>query len=183
MLLPKNGQNCFANKPLRSRRAIMVTRNHVFMQKSLAGWFLVFILFPSLPSFSEGVNFVDEYAVFDANDKRVGRAVGTTTFGQIPGGNSIISRVAVEVDDHFFALTVGNLGFGGAQAVFFESDDCTGTPLMDLPPPSLIFPTAAAVFGENGQVGNIVYTPNLDETPSSINVHSVGLVPGCNPAN
>ena len=153
------------------------------MRRSLFGWLLCFIVFPSLSSVAEEVKFADEYAVFDANKKRVGRAVGTTTVGQTPGRNSVISRVAVEVQDYFFALGVGRLGFSGVQTVFFESDDCTGSPLMDLPPASLIFPTAAAVFGENGQPGNIVYTPNLNEAPSSINVRSVGLVTGCGPAN
>ena len=54
---------------------------------------------------------------------------------------------------------------------------------MDLPPDTLIFPTAVAVFGENGQAGNIVYTPNIQETPSSVTVHSIGLPVGCRPAN
>ena len=157
----------------------MPAQNCVFAEKGLIGLFFAFLFFPTMQGFAQEVKFADEYAVFDANNKRVGREIGPIDLPQGLGMNSVLSRVAVEVDDTFFSLGVSRIGFGGAQTVFFESEDCTGTPLMDLPPTSLIFPTAVAVFGEDGQSGNIVYTPNLEETPSFINVHSIGLVTGC----
>ena len=155
----------------------MRTLNRGFMPKSLVGLLLVCILVPCLPSFGQEPTSVDHYAVFDANNKRIGRAVGTT--GDVP-------KVAMKVNSQFFILSVEKQLFGGREFIYFESDDCTGPPLMELPPATpqegsqSPFPTIVGVCGENGEPGNVVYTPNLSEVASSITTHSVAFTSsGC----
>lgn len=145
----------------------------VFMQKSLIGWLLLFIVLPSVPSFGEGVNSAEQLAVFDTNNKRVGRVIGID--GSIP-------KVALEVNGLLFPVGVVKAEFAGTFPIWFDSVECTGSPFMTKFPEGFgsAFSTIAGVSGENEPFGNIVYIPNLDEVEGSVEYKSFRSGTACN---
>jgi hypothetical protein len=103
---------------------------------------------------------VESLVVVDATGKKVGEVIET--------GFENLAEVAFEVDGLVFTLFTrpDGLFFSGTYILYFESTDCTGTPLISPDPGGLL--QVAAV----GPPGMTVYGPDSSATPQTITTRS-----------
>jgi len=134
-----------------------------------------------LPSVAQVLEPVNGLAVFDANGTRVGPVVGVWS-DRTPSNPLINSQnsgvwFSMKVDEITVLLAVDqNSVLYGTEVdeLYFESIDCTGTPLFRTNfLYSLFLPSSTVVGGPNpGQAGgggdNIIYVPDPGDTPTFV---------------
>ena len=111
-------------------------------------------------------------AIYDANDKKVGDVISTTATTAI---------VVLQLAEHLLALSVDKNGIYGSSSGFprFESINCSGPPLVDIPFTHSIFPFVTVT----GPPGRTIYLPDAEALPQQFRYRSQLNPAGCVPAN
>ncbi len=128
---------------------------------------------------------VKSLVVVDDNGKKVGSVLDTTVQPGINGLHFFV--IGFKVKGFAFAVLLGSTRFVATASLLFESDDCTGPPLIrkDAFTDDKFFPSVALAGLDTSQPGQVVYAQDPDEVPLLTSIQS--LVPNngdpCRPLN
>ena len=144
-------------------------RNRTFRLGILSTLVTLAALLSSSDADAQQLKQAGRLSVFDANGKRVGRAIDLSP-----------ATIALNVQNHLLVLYVYRDYFRGTtEGPLFTSSDCSGAPLIrQLGPPGDSADAPAVPLTAVG--GNVVYVPAPSSVPQVLTVNS-GILPegGC----
>ncbi len=114
-----------------------------------------------------------QLTVYDSEGKKVGIVTGTHHVA-----SRLVPVIPFEVGGVAFMLFVFREGFEGFGTVVWESNDCSGTPLIRINSPGLLDPESSLATVAVGLPGTTVYVENGPPRTITAGSFSTSPVPG-----